>query len=87
MFSQKSAERLSANRGVKHTTSLLPKQPQVVVYISMATVIKVKNDTPPLAFALRTLPAGVEAQFVVPFDSLQAMFDSINAEKQGKKTK
>ena len=61
MFSQKPAEGLSANRGVKHTTSLLPKQPQVVVYISMATVMKVKNDTPPLAFALHTLPAGVES--------------------------
>ncbi len=34
-----------------------------------------------------TLPAGVEAQFVVPFGSLQAMFDSINEEKKEKKTK
>ena len=80
-YSQKPAQALGANRGLKETASLLPKELQIVAFISMANVVKVKKETAPLAFALRTLPAGVEAQFVVPFDALKALFDPARAER------
>jgi len=84
MFSQAPKTALSANPGLKDTAALLPKELQVSVYINMSAVMNAKRETPPLAFALRTLPAGAEAQFVVPFGALQAMFDAVNAEKKGK---
>src|SRR5205823_220094 len=75
LFIQAPKTALSANRGLKETASLLPDKLQVAAYINMSAVMKAKQDTPPLAFILRTLPAGAEAQFVVPFSALQAMFD------------
>ena len=86
-YSQKQAQPLSANRGVMSTAALLPKDLQVAVYVNMAAVMTSKKDTPPLAFAMRTLPAGAEAQFLVPFEALQAMFDASRGEKKEKKAK
>jgi hypothetical protein len=34
------------------------------------------SQAPPLGFCMRALPAGVEAQFVIPFDALKAVFDA-----------
>ena len=38
----------------------------------------------PLGFAMRALPAGLEAQFVIPFDALKAVVDASKAKKETK---
>ena len=40
-------------------------------------------DCPPVGFAVGALPDGIEAQFVIPFDTVHAVFEALNA--QGKK--
>src|SRR5262249_56066852 len=81
---------LGANAQLQKTTALLPEQLQAVVYLNMPTAGAFVHgarlpECPPPAFALRTLTAGAEAQFVIPFDTLKAVFETFNPEKERKK--
>jgi hypothetical protein len=80
---------LKADAPLQRTAALLPKRLQVAAYLSVrslgvpaallgAGVPPGVPESPPLGFALRTMPAGVEAQFVIPFEALQAV---VNAAK------
>src|SRR5262249_52304006 len=80
---------LSSNAGLKTTTALLPPQSQAVLYLNVQALglvglfrLAEAAESPPLGFALSTIPGGVETQFVIPFGTLQAVFESIKSEPE-----
>ena len=42
------------------------------------------TEAPPPGFALSTFSTGIEAQFVIPFDALRAVFDASRSEEKPK---
>lgn len=89
-FSTQPDRPLSNNAHLQKTRGLLPDKVQVEVFFdlqafeilgpseSLKTPV---SQAAPLGFAMRALPAGVEAQFVIPFDALKAVFDASKAKK------
>jgi hypothetical protein len=75
---------LTKNSGLQKTAALLPDKVQLAAYLNVAGLglIPVKGECPPIGFALHTLPAGIEAQFVIPFETIQALFKALNEEKR-----
>ena len=81
----KPAKSLEANGELKKTFTLLPKQTQLAAFINLKTILEGESlkDCPPLGFSLSMLPGSIEAQFVLPFETLQALVAAENA--RGKK--
>jgi hypothetical protein len=81
---------LFANPEMQKTNALLPDRLQAVLYLSLRGFVDMRlagtatplPDSPPIAFALRTLPAGAEAQFLIPFDTLRAVFETFNPKEK-----
>jgi uncharacterized protein (TIGR03067 family) len=92
-FSKRADRALTANAAMQKTRGLLPNQLQVEVFFDLQAFGILGSSglskTPvsrvaPLGFAMRTLPAGLEAQFVIPFDALKAVVDASRAKKEKK---
>jgi hypothetical protein len=78
----KPAKSLESNGELKKTFGLLPKQTQLAAFINLKNLFEgeiLRVDCPPLGFGLSMLPDSVEAQFVLPFETLQALVDADNA--------
>ena len=77
----KPARSLEANGELKKTFTLLPKQTHLAAFINLKTILEGEGmkDCPPLGFSLSMLPGSIEAQFVVPFETLQALVAAENA--------
>ncbi len=82
------ADPLSKNESLQKTAALLPKKLQVVVYLPLDAfgellgLPKLSNGTrkvPPLAFAIHAMSNAVEAEFLIPFGTLEAVFEAENA--------
>jgi hypothetical protein len=79
---------LNKNAGLQKTAATLPEKLQLAVYLNIeplgffSGLTTNPEECPPVAFALRALPAGLEAQFVVPFETLRAV---VKADKAAKK--
>jgi hypothetical protein len=93
-FSRQPGQALGSDKALKATTVLLPPRRQVAAYLNIQTLGLLgvtspgQAESPPLGFALSTFPGGVEAQFVIPFGALQAVFEGIRSAdetKEGKK--
>jgi hypothetical protein len=75
------AQALGTNALLHKTSALLPAQRQALAYLSIQPLWLLAfspagiREGPPLGFALSTFPAGVEAQFVIPFGTLEAVFE------------
>jgi hypothetical protein len=50
----------------------------------MGPGVKQVSGVAPLGISMRALPAGVEAQFVIPFDAIRAVFDASKEPKSKK---
>jgi len=72
---------LASDEQLKKTVALLPGKLQVALYVNAKNIAKANfptlpfPDAPPLALAMRTFDAGVEAQFVVPFETVKGFFE------------
>jgi hypothetical protein len=79
----KPAKSLEANDELKKTFSMLPKQTQLAAFINLKTIFGGETpglkDCPPLGFSVSMLPGSIEAQFVLPFETLQALVAAENA--------
>lgn len=77
----KPAKSLEANDELKKTFTLLPKQTQLAAFINLNTLFfgESLKDCSPLGFGLSMLPGSIEAQFVLPFETLQALVAAENA--------
>jgi len=80
-FTPQPAQSLGKDTHVATTTKILPGKLQTSVYVNLHGLVNSfnlgANKMPactPLAFAQGTFANGVEAQFVVPFDALAAVF-------------
>jgi len=71
----------------------LPDKLQVEVFFDLQTFGILGQSEPsktavsqvaPLGFAMHALAAGLEAQFVIPFDALKAVMDASKAKKETK---
>jgi hypothetical protein len=82
-YSTKPAKSLEANEELKKTFTLLPKQTQLAAFINLKTIFGGETpglkDCPPLGFSVSMLPGSIEAQFVLPFETLQALVAAENA--------
>jgi hypothetical protein len=73
---------LGTNPHLRKTAALLPEHLQVAAYLDLRAYGRSAGvppaadlpACPPLGFALQALPAGIEAQFVIPFGTLDAVF-------------
>ena len=90
-FSKLADRPLRKNAAMHKTQGLLPEKLQIEVFFDLQAFgvlgepsKKAVSQVAPLGFALRAIPAGLEAQFVIPFDALQAVFDAIKSEKDSK---
>jgi hypothetical protein len=77
----KPAKSLEGNSELKKAFALLPKQTQLAAFINLNTILygEGMKDCPPLGFGLGMLPGSIEAQFVLPFETLQALVAAENA--------
>ena len=77
----KPAKSLEANGELKKTFTLLPKQTHLAGFINFKNILESEGlkDCPPLGFSLSMLPGSIEAQFVLPFETLQALVAAENA--------
>jgi hypothetical protein len=92
-FSKQGDRSLAANASLQKTRKLLPDKLQVELLLDLQTFgILGQSDSgktqvshvAPLGFAMRALPAALEAQFVVPFDALKAVVDASKAKAKEK---
>jgi hypothetical protein len=85
-FAEVPKQPLAKNAGIQKAAATLPEKLQLAVYLNVQPIVTffglTLDDPAPVAFALRGLPAGLEAQFVVPFETLQAV---VRADKAAKK--
>jgi hypothetical protein len=81
----KPAKSLEGNGELKKAFALLPKQTQLAAFINLKNLLEGEGlkDCPPLGFSVSMLPGSIEAQFVLPFETLQALVAAENA--RGKK--
>src|SRR5262249_18286400 len=77
------ARSLAINALLGQTAALLPKQPQVAVYLSFPISAAAFGlgaaalaDSPSVGFALSTFRPGVEAQFVIPYGTIEKVFEA-----------
>jgi len=83
-YSNAGEQSLATNAAIKAARALLPKTVQAEVFVDLQRFgfLRGREKTanapapPPLAFSLRVIPAAVEAQFVIPFDAMKAVFDN-----------
>jgi hypothetical protein len=80
---------LTKNAELQKTAATLPDKLQLAVYVNVRPVVTLFGfsdvaDCPPVAFAVRALPASLEAQFVVPVETLQAVVKADKGTKKGK---
>jgi hypothetical protein len=81
-FSKHAARSLESNAQLKQTRKLLPEKLQVEAFFDLQAFnilgkgAKQASAVAPLGFSMRALPAAVEAQFVIPFDTIKAVFDA-----------
>jgi hypothetical protein len=77
----KPARSLDANGELKKTFALLSKQAQLAAFINLKPIFEGEGlrDCLPLGFSLSMLPGSMEAQFVLPFETLQALVAAENA--------
>jgi len=84
--SKPSEHSLATNAAIKSARALLPEQLQMAVFVDLQKFGFLRNEKkgadddkrtglPPLTFSMRVIPAAVEAQFVIPFDAIKAVFD------------
>jgi hypothetical protein len=75
------ARSLEANAELKKTFTLFPKQTQFAAFINLKAIFEGEGlrDCPPLGFSLSMLPGSIEAQFVLSFETLQALVAADNA--------
>jgi len=92
-FSKQVDRSLAANASLQKTRKLLPDKLQVELLLDLqAFGILGQSESDktqvshvaPLGFAMRALPAALEAQFVVPFDALKAVVDASKAKEKEK---
>ena len=89
-FSKPATRSLESNAQLQQTQKLLPKKLQVEAFFDLQAFnilgkgAKQAPAVAPLGFSMRALPAAVEAQFVIPFDAIKAVFDA-SKETQSKK--
>jgi hypothetical protein len=83
-----SARPLARNQELQKTVALLPGKLQLAAYFNIDrwligfAGLEGTAECPPLGFALRTVPAAIEAQFVIPFESIQAVSKTWNAQRK-----
>src|ERR1019366_4155927 len=77
----KPAKSLEANGELKKTFTLLPKQTQLAAFLNLKPLFQGEGlrDCPPLGFSLGMLPGSMEAEFVLPFETLQTLVAAENA--------
>jgi len=89
-FSKSAAKSLEGNTPIQQTKKLLPEKLQVEAFFDLQAFnilgvgAKQVSQVAPLGFSMRALPASVEAQFVIPFDAIKAVFDA-SKQKESKK--
>jgi hypothetical protein len=89
-FAKPPGRSLGANAPLQKTAALLPGKLQVAVYLDIQTLglLGITNpgapECPPLGFALGAFPGGVEAQFVIPYGALQAVFEAAKSDTKRK---
>jgi len=89
-FSKSAARSLEMSTPIQQTKKLLPEKLQVEAFFDLQAFgilgkgAKQVSQVAPLGFSMRALPASVEAQFVIPFDAIKAVFDA-SKEKEPKK--
>jgi hypothetical protein len=92
-FSRPADRSLASNAQLHKTRQLLPDKLQVEVFLDLqafgilgsgAADKNRVSRVAPLGFAMRALPAGLEAQFVIPFDALKAVIDASKAKQEKK---
>jgi len=92
-YAERPAHTLGASVQLKKTAALLPDKLQLAAYLNFQAMTANNRDDfkvpecPPLALSLRALPDGVEAQFVIPFDTLRAVFEAANAQTKKSEAK
>jgi hypothetical protein len=59
----------------------------VIIVMKGKVKSELATESPPLGFALSTFPGGVEAQFVIPYGALQAVFEGIRSADEKKEKK
>jgi hypothetical protein len=81
-FSKPAGRSLESNAQVQQTQKLLPEKLQIEAFFDLQAfgilgkgAMQV-SAVAPLGFSMRALPAAVEAQFVIPFDAIKAVFDA-----------
>jgi hypothetical protein len=81
-LSKHAARSLESNAPLQRTQKLLPEKLQVEAFFDLQAFnilgigAKHASAVAPLGFSIRALPAAVEAQFVIPFDVIKAVFDA-----------
>ncbi|MBO0700892.1 MAG: hypothetical protein J2P46_21030, partial [Zavarzinella sp.] len=77
---------LAKNAALQKAAATLPEKLQLAAYLNVQLIVPffglALDEPAPVAFALRALPAGLEAQFVVPFETLQAVVKADKAQKK-----
>jgi hypothetical protein len=83
-FASRPAKSLGGNAALKKTAALLPERPQVALYFDAGSAALLGffgvspaggSDVPPLGFTLAAFQQGIEAQFVIPYETLQAVVE------------
>jgi hypothetical protein len=79
-YSKPVARSLESSSRIQQTKKLLPEKLQVALYIDIVRAIGLSGATAeaaPVGVSMRALPAGVEAQFVVPIDTMKTAFGAV----------
>ena len=79
--STKPAKSLEGNGELKKTFALLSQQTQLAGFINLKNILEGDGlkECPPLGFGVSMLPGSIEAQLVLPFETLQALVAAENA--------
>jgi hypothetical protein len=93
-FANRPEKSLGSSAALTKTAALLPERRQVELFVNIGPALLLFGlfgpastgdlEAPPLGFALSTFRDGVEAGFVVPFETLQALFESVKEHKKPK---
>jgi hypothetical protein len=88
-FAQPPAKSLATNAQFRKTASILSARQAALYFNLHALAAAFKSeirmpDSPPVGFGLSAMPDGIEAQFVVPFDTLHAVFAALPERSKGK---
>lgn len=92
-YSRPEDRSLATNASLLKTRKLLPDKLQVELLLDLQafgilgqseSAKKQVSQVAPLGFAMRALPATLEAQFVIPFDALKAVVDASKAKEKEK---